>query len=199
MTAFQRKLPLALLVFVLLASLVTLPTASYAQFYDESLESDELFPESGEDYFEPSQDEFGAPRERDFTEGDEYVDESTLPPSQQGVTPTGRQLQLNLQEDRQTLPLNAGWGAGTGLLIGGWFALINQGDNRTTQRSIGLGIVLGTILGAVVGVRSVINPDTPRAADASSPPRRSGSGDSPFSPVVALTGESPQVGFKLAF
>ena len=111
------------------------------------------------------QDEFGMPSE-DFTEGGEFIDESTLTPAEEAVTIGGRQGQLRLLGERQLLPQNAAWGAGTGLLIGGWFALINQGTNRETQRSLGLGVVLGTIVGLAVGARSLIAPKAPQPVGA---------------------------------
>ena len=49
------------------------------------------------------------------------------------------------EKDRDDLPFNIAWGAGTGLLIGGWFALINEGDNRETQQAIGVGVVPGSV------------------------------------------------------
>jgi hypothetical protein len=137
---------------------------------DNFFEEDEAFQE--EDPFR-ERDEFGLPVE-DFTQGGEFIDESTLPPAEQEVTIGGRQAQLRLLGERQLLPLNAAWGAGTGLLIGGWYALINQGTNRETQRSLGLGIVLGTVLGLVVGVRTLIQPQAPAAMGAFDPPRTDG-------------------------
>jgi hypothetical protein len=56
------------------------------------------------------------------------------------------------------------------LLLGGWFALIDEGDDRSTQRSIGLGAVLGALLGMTVGLKTVIAPNAPRAASLGSSP-----------------------------
>jgi hypothetical protein len=94
--------------------------------------------------------------------------------------------------------MNVAWGAGTGLLIGGWFALISEGDNRSTQRSIGLGIVTGILLGVAVGTRAVFNPNTPQPAGvgAAAPPAKDGP---QFSPVVALDKGDAKVGFRLTF
>lgn len=130
---------------------------------DYFFEDDEFFRE--EDPFQ-EQDEFGNPVD-DFTEGGEFVDESTL--EGDGVTVGGRQAQLRLLGERELLPQNAAWGAGTGLLIGGWFALINQGTNRETQRSLGLGVVLGTLVGLAVGARTLIAPSAPTPVGAVMP------------------------------
>ena len=131
--------------------------AIHAQFGDELFEEEDLF--AGDDPF-LEEDEFGLPQD-DFTEGGEFVEEADLPPSQQLIS--GRQRDLRLLGEREMLPLNAAWGAGTGLVIGGWFALINQGTSRETQRSLGLGVVLGTIVGLLVGARSLVAPDSPTA------------------------------------
>jgi len=71
---------------------------------------------------------------------------------------------LRAKGEQEIMPLNVAWGAGTGLLIGGWFALIQNSDDRTTQRAIGMGIVLGTGLGAFLGMRNVIFPNAPTAS-----------------------------------
>ena len=154
-------LPLALVLVVLAGY----PGAASAQFDDEFGEDD--FFGGPDDGFESDEDLFGLPEE-DFTEGGEFVDESQLPPGQV-VTEGGRQLQLRALTEREQLPVNAAWGAGTGLLIGGWFALINNGTNRETQRSLGLGIVVGTIIGITVGIRSLIAPNGPIPISQSSP------------------------------
>jgi hypothetical protein len=163
----QRILMLAPLLAAACLLAVSAKSALAQGTDDNFFEEDEAFQE--EDPFR-ERDEFGLPVE-DFTEGGEFIDESTLPPAEQGVTIGGRQAQLRLLGERQLLPLNAAWGAGTGLLIGGWYALINQGTNRETQRSLGLGIVLGTIVGLVVGVRTLIQPQAPAAMGAFDPPR----------------------------
>lgn len=185
----------------LLVALVALPHPVLAQFYDESLEDEEFFEEDEEFFEAPPGQQFGVPApEEDFTEGDRYVEESNLPPSERGVpgTAQGRALQLRLSGERELLPLNAAWGAGTGLLIGGWFALINQGNNRETQRAIGMGIVLGTVLGVVVGVRTLIDPNAPGTAqNETAPPDADGGSD--FLPLVSLDRDSPRVGFRMAF
>lgn len=188
-----------LLVFLLACNVLLISAApAWAQFFDDSLEQDDLFVEDDNAFFEDQgQDGFGTPSpEQDFTEGERYVDESLIPPDQRGSIQS-RQAQLTLGRDRETLPLNIAWGAGTGLLIGGWFALIGEGNNRETQRSIGLGIVAGILLGAAVGTRSVFDPEAPRPATSEASPR---SDEGPqFSPTVALEPERASVGFRMTF
>lgn len=166
-----------------------------AQFFDETLEQDELFVEDENQFFEPRFDDIGGGvQEEDFTEGDKFIDESLISPDQRSISTDGRRFQLALSEERDELPLNIAWGAGTGLLIGGWFALISEGDNRETQRSIGMGIVTGILLGALVGTRTVFLPDAPRVSDTgSAAPQQS------IQPVVLLTSRQARVGLRFTF
>lgn len=176
-------------------------TPAFAQFFDESLEQEDLFVEEDAAFAEDSgAQDFGQPTspEQDFTESNRFVDESLLPSGGPGTTVGGRQLQLTLGRDRETLPLNVAWGAGTGLLIGGWFALINEGDNRQTQRSIGLGIVAGILLGIAVGTRTVLDPNAPRPTSVGDAAPTSADGPQ-FSPAVALEPDGTRVGFRMTF
>lgn len=181
-----------LLAFVLLSSAPAL-----AQFFDETLEQDDLFQKNEDQFFEPRGDDLGElPQEKDFTEGDKFVDDSLAPGEQGGVSAEDRRFQLTLKDDRNDLPLNVAWGAGTGLLLGGWYALINEGDNRETQRAIGMGVVMGLIAGALIGTRSVFSPDAAR------PVGKTGSsshGENNFTPLVVLNAKNPMIGFQLRF
>lgn len=168
-----------------------------AQFFDETLEQDELFVEDEDQFFESRGDDLGGPgQEQDFTEGDKFVDETGAPGGGGGVSRTSRKFQLTLERDRDDLPFNIAWGAGTGLLIGGWFALIGEGDNRQTQQAIGIGIVAGILLGTFIGTRSVFDPSATRAISSVAPPP---STDGGFTPLVSLNPRKPSVGFRLLF
>jgi hypothetical protein len=188
--------------------LVLTAPAARAQFFDESLEQDDLFVEDEDQLFQErtfeEQNQPGGSSgptstgEQDFSEGGGFVDEQSVPLDRRIPSTSSRRLQLSLGKERDVLPLNVAWGAGTGLLIGGWFALIGQGDNRETQRSIGLGIVTGIVLGFAVGTRSLFQPNAPKPGSisdatppASDPPK--------LTPVVALDPAKPQVGFRLTF
>lgn len=186
-----------LLAAILAATALGAANPALAQFFDESVEQEDLFVEDEERFLEPRGDQFGLPGiEQDFTEGDRFVDESLVPADRRGVTETGRRFELTLGREREELPINIAWGAGTGLLIGGWFALVGEGDNRDTQRSIGVGIVVGILLGAAVGTRSLFNPDAPRPVGALAPPKDPGP---TFTPLVSLERESNAVGFRMNF
>lgn len=143
------------------------PAPARAQFFTDEFggqgsefsDVDEAFSEDTGQPGEP-----GAPTTRDdFTSGGEYVEESRISPGGQTLTETGRRTQLRLAGDKEMLPFNAAWGGGTGLLIGGWFALIQNGDNRSTLRSVGLGTVVGIAIGIAVGLKTLIAPSAPVA------------------------------------
>jgi hypothetical protein len=178
-----------------------------AQFFDESLEQDELFVEDNNAFFEDTSTDTtggepstgtGTGQEPDFTEGNRFVDEQLVPGDRRAVSAGGRRMQLSLGRDREVLPLNVAWGAGTGLVIGGWYALISEGDNRATQRTIGMSIVVGILLGAAIGTRTLFDPNAPRpvgVGDASPGPDTGHH----FTPVVAADGGQSRVGFRLTF
>lgn len=134
-----------------------------AQSLFDDLEQDDLL--EGDDLFlDQTGDESAlGTSEEELTEGGEFVDDSPLTPEGGGVTESARRAQLRSVTDRNLLPINAAWGSGTGLLIGGWLAFINNGSSRETQRSIGLGIVIGSLIGLAVGLKTVIAPNAPSA------------------------------------
>ncbi|MCZ6628639.1 MAG: hypothetical protein O7E56_10455 [SAR324 cluster bacterium] len=177
---------------------ITAPGPAMAQFFNDDFTRDD-FVESDEDFSEGS-GEIVSPTQEDFTDGGQFIDEeeAVRRESAGGVTITTRRDQLRLESDRVDMPINVGWGAATGLLMGGWFALISNGDDRSTQRSIGSGIVLGALLGMTVGLKSVIAPNAPRAAMQN--PERNEAGIRP-SLTVSLDPELPplRVGFVLRF
>ena len=202
MMSKPRRL-LSLLVAVFFAGQMLMVSArpARAQFFDESLEQEDVFTQDDNAFFEDqsfgTEDTGSLSQEPDFTEGNKFVDEQLIPADQRSLTEGGRRLQLTLGKERDTLPLNIAWGAGTGLLIGGWLALIGEGDNRQTQRSIGLGIVTGILLGIAVGTRTVFNPESPRPPSVG---QATPAKDGPqFTPVVALDKGNSHVGFRLTF
>ena len=186
-----------LVMFLAAASLLLQGLPAQAQFLRDDFER-ERFIESDEGFVEEDEG-FGVPRQEDeFSEGGRFVEEDSDFTTRRGLTLRSRRSQIQLAEERELLPLNAAWGAGTGLLIGGWFALISNGDNRDTQRSVGVGVVLGTLLGALVGTKTLIDPNAPRAVMHPSPENRSpGSGLAATS--LALAGGQVSFGFSLRF
>ncbi|MCZ6474151.1 MAG: hypothetical protein O7A69_15475 [SAR324 cluster bacterium] len=198
MLAKRRNSCTRWLAMLLAVLFITAPGPAMAQFFNDDFTRDD-FVESDEDFSEGS-GEIVSPTQEDFTDGGQFIDEeeAVRRESAGGVTITTRRDQLRLESDRVDMPLNVGWGAVTGLLMGGWFALISNGDDRSTQRSIGSGIVLGALLGMTVGLKSVIAPNAPRAAMQN--PERNEAGIRP-SLTVSLDPELPplRVGFVLRF
>jgi len=95
-------------------------------------------------------------------EGD-YLDEDVFPEgAEKDFELTLLRQQQLLLEERINAPFNVAYGGGTGLLLGGWFALLFATTSRDTLRAIGVGIVLGGVIGAVLGTRSVWDPNAPR-------------------------------------
>jgi hypothetical protein len=191
--------PVALLMLVVftVSLSASLPARVRAQSTDDDVEAD-LGPEAGDDEFVEGADgltPLGA-GEEDFSEGNQYVDESTTGPG--GVNLGLRQAQIRIRQEREQFPLNAAWGGATGLLLGGWFALLNSGDNRTTLQSIGTGVVLGVILGIAVGARTVINPDAPTPV-APGTGANTPSGQTSTQPLVSLNEHGYKFGVQFNF
>ena len=149
--------------FLMLFSVNIQPRGAHAQFFNDEYSSDVF--EDSELYFEASTEggiENDSVPGQDITEGNLFVEE--IPGSVQSENGT-RLLSpedIRLAAERDNFPANLGWGGGLGLLMGGWFALISRGNNRTSLRALGLGTVLGISLGALMGLRSLILPDAPR-------------------------------------
>ena len=71
-----------------------------------------------------------------------------------------------LSQEGKDAPSNLGYGAGTGLMMGTWFAFIRKETNTRQQfRTIGSSTVLGAVVGIMLGTRSVWNPGAPRPED----------------------------------
>jgi len=158
MCGWTRKAVSLLMLTMFLASLLAVPGRAGAQ----SSADDSEFTDSDnpDDAFSDTGDSLGtAPvGEEEPGEGG-YIEESQVPGK--GVDLSGRQSQLRRGQEGRMLPMNLAWGAGTGLLIGAWLALLNAGDNRSNLQSIGTGIVVGALIGIAVGTRLTINPEAP--------------------------------------
>lgn len=60
-----------------------------------------------------------------------------------------------LKADKKLLPDNILYGIGTGVVIGGWFALLQGKNARQNVQYISLGIVVGVSLSILVGTKSL--------------------------------------------
>ena len=153
-------------IFLLLLAMLCFPLQATAQFYSDDFVEEDVWGSESEFIEEDPFGEDSSGFSQDYSEGGSFVDEERSPEMtiDGGVTVQSRRSDLRLREEQEILPLNIAWGAGTGLLIGGWFALIQNGDDRSTQRSIGMGIVLGTGIGAFLGMKALILPGSPQAS-----------------------------------
>ncbi|MDX2471265.1 MAG: hypothetical protein QNL04_11895 [SAR324 cluster bacterium] len=107
------------------------------------------------------QDSFADPNDTDSaldTNSNEYVGEDEVQAFQDAARSAqgpGMDLAAALEKDKQYLPDNIMYGLGTGLTIGGWFALLQGSSARENTRYIGLGLVGGALLGIAIGTKSV--------------------------------------------
>ena len=107
------------------------------------------------------QDSFVDPNDAESaldTSSNEYVGEEEVKAFQQAARAAqgpGVNLAAALEKDKQYLPDNIMYGLGTGLTIGGWFALLQGSSARENTRYIGLGLVGGALLGIAIGTKSV--------------------------------------------
>ncbi len=125
------------------------------------------FAQTGGGYMEDNgsslwqQDNFIDPSDADSaldTSSNEYVGEEEVQAFQEAARSAqgpGINLAAALEKDKQYLPDNIMYGLGTGLTIGGWFALLQGSSARDNTRYIGLGLVGGALLGIAIGTKSV--------------------------------------------
>ena len=97
-------------------------------------------------------------------EGDLYIDEDSFDIETEQALQDSLFTQRDLLErERQQSIANIGYGAGTGLMIGGWSAFIAQETTTRNQwRTIGTSTVIGGIIGMLLGTRSIWDPAAPR-------------------------------------
>ena len=200
---WMRK-PVSLLVLAMfLAPLAAAPWRALAQsgaddsgFTDTPSDSlDNSSSDGGEDLGPPASFEPAGPGEEEPGESG-YVNEIG-PGGRAAVEQTARESQLRRGSEAKSLPANLGWGAATGLLIGGWLALLNQGSNRDNLQNIGTGIVVGSLLGIAIGARFTINPESAVPQGASNSPQPPA--PSTTTPLVALDSHGMAVGVLFQF
>jgi len=98
-------------------------------------------------------------------EGDEmYIDEDSFDIDTEQALQDSLFTQRDLlQRERLQGIANIGYGAGTGLMIGGWSAFIAQETTTRNQwRTIGTSTILGGVVGMLLGTRSIWDPSAAR-------------------------------------
>ena len=174
-----RRIVFILAIIILTVS--SLVDIAAQDFSDDPLmldESDEFgFEQLGGDDFQsedfgtqPAQD-LVEPSDTQFDSGDQYFDEGAF--SDETETTLKDDLLVRrelLSQEGKDAPSNLGYGAGTGLMIGTWFAFIRKETNTRQQfRTIGTSTVLGSVIGIMLGTRSVWDPGAPRPEESAEP------------------------------
>jgi len=131
------------------------------EFGSEGLEGFDT--QSGHDPFDPF--------EQPSDSGNKYLDEGAFSDETESTLKDDLIVRREiLSKEGKDAPSNLGYGAGSGLMIGTWFAFIRKETNTRQQfRTIGTSTVLGALVGILLGTRSVWNPGAPRPEDSTKP------------------------------
>ena len=135
----------------------------FEQLGGEDFQSDVFGTQPGQDLFEPSDSQFDS--------GDQYFDEGAFSDETESTLKDDLLVRRELlSQEGKDAPSNLGYGAGTGLMIGTWFAFIRKETNTRQQfRTIGTSTVLGAVIGIMLGTRSVWDPGAPRPEESAEP------------------------------
>ena len=135
----------------------------FEQHGGNDFQSDDFGTQSAQDLFEPSDSQFDS--------GDQYFDEGAFSDETESTLKDDLLVRRELlSQEGKDAPSNLGYGAGTGLMIGTWFAFIRKETNTRQQfRTIGTSTVLGAVIGIMLGTRSVWDPGAPRPEESAEP------------------------------
>ena len=136
----------------------------FEQLGGDDFQSDDFGTQPAQDLFEPSDSQFDS--------GDQYFDEGAFSDETESTLKDDLLVRRELlSQEGKDAPSNLGYGAGTGLMIGTWFAFIRKETNTRQQfRTIGTSTVLGAVIGIMLGTRSVWDPGAPRPPEESAEP-----------------------------
>ena len=135
----------------------------FEQLGGDDFQSDDFGTQPAQDLFEPSDSQFDS--------GDQYFDEGAFSDETESTLKDDLIVRRELlSQEGKDAPSNLGYGAGTGLMIGTWFAFIRKETNTRQQfRTIGTSTVLGAVIGIMLGTRSVWDPGAPRPEESAEP------------------------------
>ena len=135
----------------------------FEQLGGDDFQSDDFGTQPAQDLFEPSDSQFDS--------GDQYFDEGAFSDETESTLKDDLLVRRELlSQEGKDAPSNLGYGAGTGLMIGTWFAFIRKETNTRQQfRTIGSSTVLGAVIGIMLGTRSVWDPGAPRPEESAEP------------------------------
>ncbi len=170
----------------------------FEQFTDDDFQSSDFGTGGIQDFgIQPGQDRTNS-LDSQYESSDQYLEEGAFSEETEstlkGDLIVRREL---LSQEGKDAPSNLGYGAGTGLMMGTWFAFIRKETNTRQQfRTIGTSTVLGAVIGIMLGTRSVWNPGAPRPEDNSQP---TGFIFNPAGWVFAQKEDSFIISFRLKF
>ena len=143
----------------------------FEQFPDEDFQSSDFGSQDSQGFGAQTGQDPLDPFDPQFDSGKNYLDEGAFSDETESTLKGDLIVRREiLSKEGKDAPSNLGYGAGTGLMIGTWFAFIRQETNTRQQfRTIGTSTVLGAVIGVMLGTRSVWNPGAPRPEDITEP------------------------------
>ena len=136
----------------------------FEQFSDDDFQSSGFGSGGIQDFgIQPGQDPSDS-LDSQYESTDQYLEEGTFSEETESTLKDDLIVRRELlSQEGKDAPSNLGYGAGTGLMMGTWFAFIRKETNTRQQfRTIGSSTVLGAVVGIMLGTRSVWNPGAPR-------------------------------------
>ena len=139
----------------------------FEQFTDDDFQSSDFGTGGIQDFgIQPGQDRSDS-LDSQYESTDQYLEEGAFSEETESTLKDDLIVRRELlSQEGKDAPSNLGYGAGTGLMMGTWFAFIRKETNTRQQfRTIGSSTVLGALVGVMLGTRSVWNPGAPRPED----------------------------------
>ena len=170
----------------------------FEQFSDDDFQSSGFGSGGIQDFgIQPGQDPSDS-LDSQYESTDQYLEEGTFSEETESTLKDDLIVRRELlSQEGKDAPSNLGYGAGSGLMMGTWFAFIRKETNTRQQfRTIGTSTVLGAVVGIMLGTRSVWNPGAPRPEDNSQP---TGFIFTPSGWFLAQKEDSLLISFRLKF
>ena len=167
----------------------------FEQFGDDDFQSSDFGLDGLQGFgTQPGQD----PVDSQFDSDGEYLDEGSFSDETESTLKDDLLVRREiLSKEGKDAPSNLGYGAGTGLMMGTWFAFIRKETNTRQQfRTIGTSTVLGALIGIMLGTRSVWNPGAPRPDES---PEPTGFLHTPAGWLFAQNGDELKIAYRWKF
>ena len=139
----------------------------FEQFTDDDFQSSDFGTGGIQDFgIQPGQDRLNS-LDSQYESTDQYLEEGAFSEETESTLKDDLIVRRELlSQEGKDAPSNLGYGAGTGLMMGTWFAFIRKETNTRQQfRTIGSSTVLGAVVGIMLGTRRVWTPGAPRPED----------------------------------